>query len=851
MLNGFYTCVDRKMNSILYRGYDDDGKKVYNTYRFRPTVYLESKDKNAKWKSLDGIPLEPMKFESMSECREFSKSYEDVNGYKIYGNERHIPAFIQAEFPDAIPYDKRLIDICYLDLECPSGIDGAEGGFPEPDQAVHPIVTITIKSSRSDTYISWGLKDYDSAASIVPHLKKEYRQFVDESEMLHDFLNWWGDTCNTPDVVTGWNIINFDIPYLINRISRVLGNADAAKLSPWSKVEQKSKTFQGQTNIYYEILGVQQLDYLELFKKFTLNTYGQQESYKLDSIAEVVLGENKLDYGTHNNLTKLYEHDFQHFLDYNIKDVELVERLEAKLGLLNLVFTLSYFGGVNYSETLGTVAIWDTIIFRKLAKQHIAVPPSTPKASVAYPGGYVKDPAVGMHEWVLSFDLNSLYPSLIMQYNMSPETLVRHMTVHGLNVDRILQQKKHISPEPNLATAANGACFRRDKQGFMPQIVEELYSKRVLLKKQMIDKKKELETIDEQQNPKAYFAVASAVDRLETEQIAIKILLNSLYGAIGNRFFRYFDIAVAEGITLTGQLVIKWAEESFNSHLSKFLKDESPKDRVIMMDTDSCYIGVKDIIDKFNPKNPVMFLDEFAKKSIEPMLEKSFAQFATLTNAYENKMVMKRESISNRGIAIAKKRYILNVHNNEGVQYAEPKIKMMGVEAIKSSTPKVCRQAFKEIFKVIMNQDESCTQKALSQFKTYFCSLPPETIASPRGVSNLKKWSDRASIYIKGTPMNSRAALMHNHLCVTKGLELQYQLIQGGDKIKYIHLKKQNPTNENVIGFIDTLPVEFGLHTYIDYELQFQKTFVEPLQLILNSIGWKPEPVASLEDFFC
>ena len=851
MLNGFYTCIDRKMNNLLYRGYDDEGKKIYNTYRFRPVVYLESKDKNAKWKSLDGIPLEPMRFESMSECREFSKSYEGVDGFKIYGNERHIPAFIQAEFPDTIHYDKRLIDVCYLDLECPSGIDGAEGGFPEPEQASHPIVTITLKSSRSDTYIAWGLKSYDVNASSVPHIKKEYRKFDSESEMLHDFLNWWSDTLNTPDVITGWNTLNFDIPYLVNRISRVLGSEDARKLSPWNQVEQKSKTFQGQTNVYYEILGIQQLDYLELFKKFTLNTYGQQESYKLDNIAEVVLGENKLDYGDHSSLTKLYEHDFQRFMDYNIVDVELVERLESKLGLLNLVFTLSYFGGVNYSETLGTVAIWDSIIFRKLAKQNIAIPPSTPKAAVAYPGGYVKDPESGMHEWVLSFDLNSLYPSLIMQYNMSPETLVRHMTVHGLDVDRILKEKKCISPEPNLATAANGACFRKDKKGFLPQIVEELYSKRVVLKKQMIEKKKELESLDAKANPKAYFATESAVDRLETEQMAIKILLNSLYGAIGNRFFRYFDIAVAEGITLTGQLVIKWAEESFNSHLSAFLKDEKPKDRVIMMDTDSCYICVKDIIDKFNPKNPVMFLDEFAKKAIEPMLEKSFARFADMTNAYSNKMVMKRESISNRGIVIAKKRYILNVHNNEGVQYAEPKIKMMGVEAIKSSTPKICRQAFKEIFKVIMNENEDKMQKALSQFKTYFCGLPPEAIASPRGVSNIKKWKDRSSIYVKGTPMNARAALMHNYLCVSKGLEQQYQLIQGGDKIKYIYLKKQNPTNENVIGFIDKLPVEFGLHQYIDYDLQYQKTFVEPLTLILNSIGWKPEPVSSLEDFFC
>jgi DNA polymerase elongation subunit (family B) len=840
------------MNSLRYRGYDDEGKKIYNSYKFRPVMYLESKDKNAKWRSLEGIPLEPMRFDSMSECREFAKSYEGIPNFKIYGNDRHIPAFIQAEFPNEIKYDRRLIDIAYIDIETAYGVipGVTTTSFPEPSEARHSVLTIALKSSRAEQYIVWGLKDYDPSASSSPHLKKEYRQFETEGEMLLDFIAWWSDTLNTPDVITGWNTTLFDVPYLVNRISRVLGSDEASKLSPWRKIEQKTVTVKGRENTLYNIAGIQQLDYMDLFQKFTLNTYGKQESYKLDNIAEVVLGQNKLDYGEEGTLAKLYERDFQKFVDYNICDVELIERFEAKLGLINLVFTLAYFGGVNYSDTLGTVAIWDSIIFRKLAKQHIAIPPSVPKGAVAYPGGFVKEVVPGMHDWVMSFDLNSLYPSLIMQYNMSPETLVRHMTVPGLDVDRILREKKNISPEPNLATAANGACFRRDKQGFMPQIVEELYSKRVLLKKQMIDKKKELELIHKQQNPKVYFAVASAADRLETEQTAIKILLNSLYGAIGNRFFRYFDIAVAEGITLTGQLVIKWAEESFNTHLSNFLKDTNPKDRVIMMDTDSCYIGVKDIIDKFNPKNPVSFLDEFAKKSIEPMLEKSFAKFAILTNAYDNKMVMKRESISNRGIVIAKKRYILNIHNNEGVQYTEPKIKMMGIEAIKSSTPKVCRGAFKEIFKIIINEDEVKTQAAIKMFRDHFATIPIEQVAFPRGITDIVKWRDKQTIYKKGTPMHVRAALMYNHTLWQKGLSNTYQPIQSGDRIKYIPLKMPNPTGENVIGFVDKLPAEFDMHRYVDYDRQFTKTFIEPLELILNAIGWSAEPRASLEDFF-
>ena len=849
MINGFYTCVDRHMNSLKYRGYDENGSKVYQSYKFRPVFYLESKDPaKATWKSLDGKALEPMRFDSMSAAREFAKTYEGVREFKIYGNDRHIPAFIQAEFPNKIDYDRRLIDVAYIDIECPTGVNGAPGGFPEPSEAKHPVTTIALKSSRLGHYIVWGLKEYDVSASSIPHIAKEYREFETEAEMLCDFVNWWFDPVNTPDVITGWNVRLFDIPYLVNRIARIHGSDYAMKLSPWGKVEQKSIVIKGKENTLYEIMGVQQLDYLDLFKKFTVNTYGAQESYKLDHIAEVVLNERKLDYTDVGSLTKLYETDHQKFTDYCIKDVELIERFEEKLGLINLVFTLAYFGGVNYTDTLGTVAIWDSIIFRHLAKKKIAVPPSRPSAKTSYPGGYVKEVNPGVYDWVMSFDLNSLYPNLIIQYNMSPETLVRHMHVPGIDPDRLLREKKPIAPEPNLAIAANGAAFRRDKQGFLPEIIEELYNRRVGIKREMLDKKQEKEKLSK--TDKRTDSLEKDIARLETEQMCIKILMNSLYGAIGNNFFRYFDIAIAEGITLSGQTVIRWAEEHVNNWLARFLKEDKVKDRVVAVDTDSVYINVKDVIDKFNPKDPVAFLDEFGSKAVEPMLEKAFAHFGAITNVYKNTMAMKREAIADRGIWTAKKRYILNVHNNEGVQYAEPKIKIMGIEAIKSSTPKICREAFREMFKVIISGSESKTQEAIKMFRAHFNSLPPEAIAIPRGVSDVIKWRDKARIYASGTPMHVRASLMHNWMIAQSGLEDRIQPIQSGDRVKYIFLNLPNPTNENVIAFTDKLPLEFGLHKYIDYDTQFNKSFLEPLELILTAIKWSAEPRASLEDFF-
>ena len=340
------------------------------------------------------------------------------------------------------------------------------------------------------------------------------------------------------------------------------------------------------------------------------------------------------------------------------------------------------------------------------------------------------------------------------------------------------------------------------------------------------------------------------VTRLDTEQMAVKILLNSLYGALANRFFRYFDLQLAEGITLTGQLVIRWAEQHTNKWLSKFLKDESPKDRVIAVDTDSLYINVDDIINKFQPNNPVDFLDKFGKEAVEPMLDKAFKQLGHITNAYKNTMVMSRECIADRGIWTAKKRYILNVINNEGVQYAEPQIKMMGIEAIKSSTPKVCRSAMKEMFKVMMSGNEDKTQRAIEMFREHFYSLPAHAIGCPRGITNLIKYYDSQTLYTKGTPMHCRAALVFNNQLKIHNLTKQYREIQGGDKIKFVFLKKQNPTGENVIAFTDKLPPELGLEKFIDYETQFEKSFLDPINLILKSIGWNAEPQASLETFF-
>ena len=325
--------------------------------------------------------------------------------------------------------------------------------------------------------------------------------------------------------------------------------------------------------------------------------------------------------------------------------------------------------------------------------------------------------------------------------------------------------------------------------------------------------------------------------------------MNSLYSALGNAYFRYFDNRVAEAITTSGQLSIRWAERAINGKMNSILKSTA-RDYVIAIDTDSLYVNMTDLIKMFQPKDPVKFLDKICGEHFEKILEDSYADLATQMNAYENRMEMKREVIADRGIWIAKKRYILNVHNSEGVQYAEPKIKMMGVDAVRSSTPQIIRDKFKQIFKVIIEDTEADVQKFVKDFRTEYNQLDPEVISFPRGVSELTKYSDRKEIYVKATPIHVRGALLYNHHVKMAGLEKKYELVKDGEKIKFVYLKTPNPIKENVIAYNDVLPQEFALHKYIDYNKMFDKTFVEPLKPLLEAMEWEIEPKSTLEDFF-
>ena len=828
----FYTNVQMIGDNFLVRGYDN-GEYIQFREKYNPTLFVPS-NKKTFYKTLEGEYVAPIKPGSVRDCRDFYKKYEEIDDFKIYGNERYIYQYISDKYPEEeIKFDIEKVRLLTVDIETRS-----ENGFPDVETADQEILLISVQDYNTKEITTWGVGSFKNRQENV-----RYIQFNNEHDLLSSFIQWWMD--NTPDVVTGWNIQLFDMPYITKRIDRLLGEKLARRLSPWGLVSEKEVYIKGRRQVYYDIGGITQLDYLDLYKKFT---YKAQESYRLDYIAEVELGQKKLDHSEHDTFKDFYTNGWQKFVEYNIKDVELVDRLEDKMKLIELALTMAYDAKVNYNDVFYQVRMWDKIIYNYLKKKGIVIPQKEQSdKSDKYAGAYVKEPIAGRYDWVVSFDLNSLYPHLIMQYNISPET-IRETRHPEANVDRILNEEIDFQLYKDSAVCANGAQYRKDKRGFLPELMEKMYNERVIFKKRMIDAKKKYE-----KTPTV--ALEKEIARCNNIQMAKKISLNSAYGAIGNQYFRYYKLANAEAITLSGQVSIRWIENKMNNYLNKILKTEDT-DYVIASDTDSIYLNLGPLVDVIykdrekNAEGIVSFLDKICEEKFEPFIDQSYKELAEYLNAYDQKMFMKRENIADRGIWTAKKRYILNVWDSEGVRYEQPKLKVMGIESVKSSTPSSCRNMLKDAFKIMMSGTEDDVINYIDGCRQKFKTLPPEEISFPRSVSDVQKYKSHSDIYIKGTPIHVRGALLFNHYIKEKKLTNKYSLIQNGEKIKFCYLKKPNTIHENVLSFIQDYPVELGLDKYIDYDLQFNKAFLEPLKIILDAIGWSVEKTANLESFF-
>ena len=817
-MSDFYINVIQRGSQLLVRSIENN-KRVKRKIKWKPTFFVPT-DKESKWRTLTGTKVASVQLEDVNAGREFLDHYKDQSNL-IYGLERFSYVYLADQYPDIVNWDINKILIITLDIEV-----ACENGFPNVQEAEEPLLSIAVKNHSNKAIRIWGTGEYENKRDDVTYIQCE-----NEIDLVKKFLKFWSHI--EPDVVTGWNTQFFDIPYLCNRITRLLGEDEIKKLSPWGIVRAESvKTF-GREQQKYNLFGISSLDYLDLYRKFT---YTNRESYTLSYIASVELGLAKDD-NPYETFRDWYTNDWQSFIDYNIKDVEIVDALEDKMKLIELALTMAYEAKANYTDVFSQVRMWDVTIYNFLKEMNIVVPArKVVSQAERYEGAYVKDPQTGLHDWVMSFDLNSLYPHLIMQYNISPETMALESNT-DVSVDKMVNQEVEIADD-GYAVTPNGARFRKDFQGFLPQLMEKMYDDRVKFKKWSLEAKQRYEDSKD----KKYL---NEISKYNNIQMARKIALNSAYGAIGNQYFRYYDRRMATAVTTSGQLAIRWIENDVNRYLNRILQTDD-KDYVIASDTDSIYVSFGELVSKsfseqgdISNDRVVSFLATVAEEKLEPFIDESYKRLAAYVKPYQQKMVMSREVIADKGIWTAKKRYILNVYDSEGVRYAEPQLKMMGIEAVKSSTPAPCREKIKEALQVIIGGDEKTLNDFIQDFRKDFMELKPEDIAYPRSCNNLRNYADSSSIFKKGTPMHVKGALVYNFILKKQKLTNKYPLIQEGDKIKFIEVRTPNPYQTNVISFMTRLPGEFDLKNFINYDIMFDKSFVDPLTFIVDQIGWE------------
>lgn len=866
-------------NTIYIRTTDGN-----QTVEFQPTLFMTGKNQPTKWKTLDDVSVHEIKPGSIKDCKDFIEKYKGVSGTKLYGYTSWVNQYLSETYSNSISidYDFEKIKIFAIDIET-----STTQGFPNWFNPVEEIVLITVVDLQSKTKHTFGCKEYTSTQDVT------YHKCDNEAHLLREFLNFWKQ--DYPDIITGWNTNYFDIPYLYHRMVEIFGAKTTNMLSPWGQTRvHKDKKQEDRCNV--QIYGISHLDYLELYKKYS---YGSEESYKLDNIANKVLGHAKLehdefltfnDFVNGNPVPDLYGNELQvlayhknnfdpsftqwfdvykdygydyspesidkilkqlcwnKFTDYNIIDADLIIQLEEKLNMVSLQVGIAYYARINYEDVFSPINTWDAIIHNYLKEERDTVTSFQHFSgkSEQFEGAYVKAPKVGKYKWNVSFDLASLYPHLIQHYNIGVETITN--THLDIDVDYCLDKK--VLPDNGLSIAANGWCYRKDVKCFFSVLMDNMYVDRSVKKKEMLKLEQEYEVTTDKERKKY---LIKEISKLNTIQMALKILLNSCYGAMGSPYFRYFDVRMAESITSGGRLSIRWVANDVNSFLNKTLKSNNV-DYVWYSDTDSIYITLEKIVEMagYADKSDleiVDFLNGFCTKVLTNVIKKSFENLTEYMHAYENKMTMKLEIVSDVGVIMSKKRYALNVWESEGVRYEKPKLKVMGLDLVKSSTPKLIRTLLKDSLPIIFYNEETDIHDYIAKIKKDFMAMSVAEISNPSGISDIDKFTTPNG-YASGTPIHVRGAIMYNKMIKEKGLENTHPLISNGDKIKYTYLKTPNPLKENVIAFFDKIPKEFNLDKYVDYDLQFEKAFQSKMKNMIEPLGWNTEAVSSLDDFF-
>ena len=836
-MKNFYTNVVVRGDKILFRGIHDGKRVMQKIDGYKPVIYLPASD--GEFQTIYGERVKEFSPGSIKETRDFVKQYSDIDNFRICGMTNIDVQWISDHYEDDIEYDTRLLRVANMDVEVFS-----DQGFPNEEKAEFPITAITIRDSLDGISYVWAYKeDYKPKRPDIKYIK-----CADERDLLKKILVHFIN--NPPDIITGWNVRFFDIPYVVNRISRILGADKVRGLSPWGVVNEREVTIAERTRKTYEILGVTTMDALELYQKFT---YTKQESYKLSYIARVEkLNVQKLTFN--GTLAELYNNNFEYYIDYNIADVDVVDSLLKKHNFIDTVLYIAYRAKVNWATAFGPVATWDATLYNYFRKQGLVIPPAAVYGkNEQYEGAFVKEPQPGKYGWTVSFDLNSLYPMIAIQWNISPEMLTHvelPYEIASAPIDALIDGKVDLSPikEMGLTMCANKACFKKEFRGALGTLFAQLYDERSIAKKKMLAVKQQIEDGKDTLTKEQLSELEYQKQALHNRQLSTKIFLNSAYGALGNNAFRYFSIELAEAITITGKLVIQWAETRVNRFMNRLVGTKDVN-YVMMVDTDALYINFEPLIKKLGLTDTakiVKTLDKFGADDFKKFLDKTYKELFDYTNAFEERMEMKRENIADACVIVAKKRYAMSVWNSEGVSYKEQDIKITGIESVRSSTPEYCRDKIKTALKYILMKTEGELQDYVEQVEEEFKTLPVASISKPTGVNGMKKYASPSTVYIKGTPGHVKGSLIYNHLLKAHGLENKYEIIRDGDKIKLTYLELPNPIRADAISFPDVLPTEFGLDKYVDVDTQFEKTFLAPVKKITDVIGWEVRKVASL-----
>jgi DNA polymerase elongation subunit (family B) len=831
-----------KERTMTVFGWDENGQRMCYDTIYKPYLYIETNGTGDAI-SIFNTKLRKKSFSTQFDRLKFLKEsgetrvFENLNIYQQFLIDSFYEEYEKTDF------SKNPLKICYLDIE----VYSPDNSFPHPDQANAPINVITIYDSLAGEFHTWGMKPYTPKDDNV-----RYYHCSSEKQLLGKFLNYIEK--DHPDVLSGWNSKFFDIPYLINRIKKVCSESRIKKLSPTKNVyDRKAFDKFGKEAIIWIIDGVSSIDYIDVYKKFSLSP---RENYKLDTIAFVELGEQKVDYGS-GNLSDLADENWETFVDYNIQDVRLLVKLEESLKYLELLRSLSTTGLTTMESALGSIGVITGAAAIRARHRNQKIPTfiRDPKKVSKNEGAFVKEPESGIHKNLVSFDANSLYPNTMITLNISPETKLGNLieededgiTLKDINdnIHKISREafSKLVSKEKIAISKAN-VLFTQKKKGLFPEIIDIYYKQRVEARKKLNKIKRELVDTPEGSNKESLKAQAKLLD---IKQMTQKIFLNSIYGAFGNKYFSLGDDDLARSITLTGQAIINQGSDILTKYVESITGKKPTREVIRYIDTDSLFFSFDEILESkemmFSEKGKISkemydLINEAEKHLNEEITKWGNEQL----NSADCRLVFKREKACDVGMLLKKKHYILHILDDEGMKCN--KFKYTGVDVVKSTMPKKVKPFVKNIAETLLTtMNNQKTNEVVTKAYDEFLKLPLEEIATIVGIKNYEKYANSCHEFhtIKGMPNHVKSAYFYNILLEKLGIEKKYEKIRSGDKIKVFYVKKPNKYNIDSIAFKYYYPEEFKVIFDMDYEKMFDKIIFAPVQKFFDAVDWVPQ----------